>query len=222
MDEYPPNSGRAAQAHSAASTEPRPVEQVTQAQVNVKKPGVGQKFKDTFISGDAKTTIGFVFASVIMPQVKDLMVDSVTQGFERLVYGESRGGRRPPGGVSIFGGSPAPQRIPYGQHYSSPTQQGRGPAPQHRQMTPQARQNHDFGQIEVQTHEDARLVLEGLYTLFGQYDVVTVADLYGLTGIAANHTDRQWGWTDLRGSSPKRTRSGTYVLDLPRPAWLGQ
>lgn len=213
MDAYPPNSGRAAQGRPAPSSEPRHVEQVTQAEATLKKTPLGQKFKNTFISGDAKTTVGYVFQNVIMPQIKDLLVDSVTQGFERLVRGDSySGSRRPVGGHSVFGG--APGKINYG----SMSNQAARP----RQMSPAARQHHDFGEIEVATHSEAQSVLEGLYTLYGQYDYVTVADLYGLTGIAANHVDRKWGWTDLRGANARRTRSGSYVLDLPRPEHLGE
>jgi hypothetical protein len=216
MDAYPPNSGRAAKAQPAASAEPRHVEQVTQSEARVKRAPLGRKFRDTFISGDAKTTVGYVFASVVMPQIKDLMVDSVTQGFERLVYGESRGGRRPmgPGGHQVFGG--APGKINYG------AVSNQAPPPRGRQISPMARQHHDFGEIQVSSHAEAQNVLEALYTLYGQYDYVTVADLYSLVGIAANHVDRKWGWTDLRGAHARRTRSGAYILDLPRPESLGE
>ncbi len=213
---YPPNSGRAASPPPAANAEPRVVEQVTQAKVEIKKPPLSRKFKDTFISGDAKTTAGFVFENVILPQFKDLLVNSVTQGFERLVRGESYSGRRPPS-ASVFGG--APGRLNYNQ--MSQSRQIAPPQTPARQMTQQARQNQDFGQIQLESFNEAQSVLEGMYTLYGQYDYVTVADLYALTGTAANHTDRQWGWTDLRGSNPRRTRSGAYILDLPRPEWLG-
>jgi len=211
MDAYPPNSERATKAHKPSIEEPRRVDQVTQAEVRKKRTPLGRQFKNTFISGDAKTTGSYVFSNVIMPQIKDLLVDSVTQGFERLVRGESYSGRRPSN--NIVGG--APGRINYGGMTRQP------PPPQlPRQMSPSARQHHDFGEIQVASHAEAQNVLEALYTLYGQWDYVTVADLYSLTGIAANHVDRKWGWTDLRGANARRTRSGAYMLDLPRPEYL--
>jgi len=47
--------------------------------------------------------------------------------------------------------------------------------------------------------------------------MVTVADLYELTGIASSHTDNKWGWTELRGARAVRTRDGHFLLDLPDP-----
>jgi hypothetical protein len=45
---------------------------------------------------------------------------------------------------------------------------------------------------------------------------VSVADLYELLGVAADHTDQKWGWRTLGGASVRRVRDG-YLLDLPQP-----
>lgn len=213
MDAFPPNSRKAADARPAP--EPKRVEQVTSAEAHRRSKPLGKKFKETFIGGDAKTTANYVFFEVFLPEAKSVIVDAVSQGFERLIFGESRGPRRPSAssGYSNLG------RVNYSR-MSNQAQQ-RGPQ-QPRQISPRARQQHDFGEIQVASRVEANDVLDRMYDLLGKYEYVTVADLYALTGIASNHVDQKWGWTDLRGTAPRRNRSGDYVLDLPNPEYLDE
>ncbi len=207
MDAYPPNSRKAAQAPPAQ--EPKHIERVTSAEAHQRKQGLGKQFKKTFVGGDAKTTANYVFLSVLLPAVRDMLVDAGSQGLERLIYGESRGSRRPsaPSGYSNLG------HVAYNRMSTK--------TPQPRQISPQSRQSHNFGDIQVESRVEANNVLDRMYDLLSKYEVVTVADLYALTGIAGTHVDHKWGWTDLRGASARRTRSGDHLLDLPDPEYLG-
>ena len=83
-------------------------------------------------------------------------------------------------------------------------------------MSHRARATHDFGEIIIPTRPEADAVLEGLFAILEEYDVVSVSDLYEMTGVTSHFTDRKWGWTDLRGSDIHRIREG-WLLDLPRP-----
>lgn len=83
-------------------------------------------------------------------------------------------------------------------------------------MSRKARANHDFYEIIIPTRPEAEAVLEGLFALLDEYEVASVADLYEMVGESSQFTDRNWGWTDLRGSDIRRVREG-YLLDLPRP-----
>ncbi len=210
MDSFPPNSKKSAEAPRPA--EPKHIEQVAEAQKRSKP--LGKKFKETFIGGDAKTTANYVFFEVFLPEAKSVIVDAVSQGFERLIFGDSRGPRRPstPSGYSNLGRTNYsnisrgfPQRGPVGREMSQ------------RQISPQARQQHDFGEIEVASRGEANDVLDRMYDLLSQYECVRVSDLYALTGIPSTHVDQTWGWTNLQGAAPRRNRSGDYILDLPKP-----
>lgn len=216
MESFPPNSRKATQAQGQGIPEPKRVERVTTAEAHQRKKGLGKQFKETFISGDAKTTAHYVFTNTILPGAKDLLFDSVTRTIEGWLFGEGRGsgGRRPP---SASGYSSNLGHVAYNRMSQGPAQA----RPVGRQMTPQGRQQHNFGEIEVASRAEANDVLDGMFDLLSQYEVVTVADLYALTGIAGTHQDRKWGWTDLRGANVRRnTRSGNHVLDLPRPEYL--
>lgn len=208
MDDYPPNSRKAAQA-SSAQQEPKNIERVTTAEAQQRKQGLGKQFRKTFVGGDAKTTVNYVFFSVLLPAARDMLVDAGSQGLERLIYGETRRGKRPspPSGYSGLG------HVNYGGMHTR--------TPPARQISQQSRQAHNFGDIQVESRVEANNVLDRMYDLLSKYDVVTVADLYALTGISGTHVDHKWGWTNLQGASARRTRSGDHLLDLPDPEFLG-
>jgi hypothetical protein len=63
-------------------------------------------------------------------------------------------------------------------------------------------------------------VLDQMYEILFKDGMVTVAELYELTGIEPSHTDMKWGWTSLTGSRPVSQRDGRYLLSLPRPEAL--
>lgn len=199
MEDFPPNSRK-----SKEEQRPR-VEKVVSTDATRRKPGLGKQFKSTFFGGDAQTAMQYVILNVVIPAVKDLMAEAASSGIERLIYGESRPGRR------RFGGPPS------GSGGVVNYQKMSGGAPRQQSISSQARARHDFDEIVLSSRSEADEVLERLYDILSQFEVATVADLYALTGIKATHTDQKWGWTDLHGSHVERLRNGGYLLDLPDP-----
>lgn len=186
-------------------TEDRKVEQVTSEPAQLRKKSLGKKFKETFIGGDAKEAGKYAVLQVLVPAAKDALADALTQGFEKVIFGESRGGprRRSPTGGN--GGYVAYNRM----------SQGGNP----RSMSSRARATHDFGEIILPTRQDCEDVLDRLFDIAGKYESVTVADLYDLVGIRSTSVDKTWGWTDLRGTQIAKVRSG-YMLDISDPEEL--
>lgn len=74
---------------------------------------------------------------------------------------------------------------------------------------------YEYENVTFEIYEDAQDVLDGLYDCLERYEKVRVFDLYDLAGVATNATDRNYGWTDLRGSRIVSVREG-WVIDLPR------
>jgi hypothetical protein len=203
--DYPPNSK--AGRHSDQS-EPRVTESVASA-TRRKKP-LGKQFKATFFNGSASQAFHYMIFNVLVPAAKDAMVDAGSAGIERLIFGESR--RK---GASHG----APGRFSYGHTpYNQMSRSGPPSAP--RTMSSRARQQHDFDEILLPSRREAETVIERLYDLLSQYEAATVADLYALVGLSSTHTDRNWGWTDLRGTQVRRVRDDGYLLDLPEPEFL--
>jgi hypothetical protein len=200
--EYPANSesSKNEEAHKHLT-------RVTSGETVRRRKSLRKKFAETFVAGDAKMALRYVVMDVLLPAAKDMVVEAGSQGIEKLIFGESRRRR----------GSTLPQSGPMG--YVSYNRYAMGSSRQsapERVISRQARARHDFDEIVLESRTEAEEVIDRLFDLVSRYESATVADLYELVGLASNHTDNKWGWTDLQGSGVSRIRDG-YLLDLPDP-----
>jgi hypothetical protein len=202
-DEFPGNSRR--QRDRPQTPEPKKVERVVQSQVGRRKRSLGKRMSEAFVGGDARGVWNFVALDVLIPAAKDMLADAISQGFERLIFGEarsrSRSGRRP--GESYV-------------NYNRYSRDRRDDPRDRPTMSHRARAAHDFDEIIIGTRVEAEEVLDRMFDIVNRYDCATVADLYDLVGIQGAHTDEKWGWNNLAGAGVTRVRNG-YLLDLPRP-----
>lgn len=208
MDEFPPNSKK---AKEGVREGPR-VERVTSADAVRRKKPLGKQFKETFFGSDGRTTMNYVVTQVLIPMIQDTFIEVVQSGIERLVRGEHRTGRRRGGPPSGPHGTVAYHRMSGGAYDDRP--------PMARGVSRRARARNDFDEIILDSRSEAEEVIDRLYEVISRYDEASVADLYELTGIESSHTDHKWGWTDMRGASVTRLRSGGYLLNLPEPESL--
>lgn len=180
------------------------VEPVVTGEVIQKKRGFMQRFKSVFFGGDVRNAARYLGADVILPAIRNLMVDATTRGVERVVYGESAQQRRRP--PTTFG-----SRISYNEPVRRPDRAylpGQPSRPIGRQV------RRDTNELILSSRDDAETVLERLLDIINKYDVASLADLYGLTGQPTSHIDSKWGWTDLRSTEIRQIHDG-YLLDLP-------
>lgn len=198
--EFPPNSDKA----KLGETEEKRVEQVTSSPAVRRKKGLGKQFKSIFFGGDAKASLQYGIYEVVVPTLKEMIVDFGRETLEKYVLGSSRRHRNAP--TSGPGGY-----VSYDRYAMRGPQQQR-PRP----MSPRARATHQFDEIVLETRQEAEDVLDRLFELIDRFGSATVSDLYELVGVRSTHTDQKWGWEDLRGSVPSRVRGG-YLLDLPDP-----
>lgn len=201
--DYPSNSKQTQKPEE--KPEPKKIEKVVEGGVVRRKQPVSKKFTELFVGGDAKSTWAYVAYDVLLPRLKDMAADAVSQGVERLIFGEVRSGGRarsssPNGYVSYNRYSPTSTR----------RMETREP------LSRKARTMHNFDEIILDNRAAAEEVIDRLFDLVSRYEVATVADLYELVGEEVNYTDSKWGWTDIRGAGVTRVRSG-YLLDIPRP-----
>lgn len=181
-------------------------EKVVTAPVIRKKKGLGTKFKEAFFGEDAKSIGEYLLWDVGVPALKNFILDGVTQGLTRALYGESASARR---------GTSTSTYTSYNRFYNS----GRNDVSTNRTMSVRARSMHDFDDIVIATRQEAENVLDTMMELLDQYSAVTVRDFYDLVGVTGSYTDDKWGWKDLRASGINRVRNG-YILDLPKPEVL--
>lgn len=211
VEEFPSNSV------NTPKVQEKRVEKAVVGEVITRKPTLGKRFYHTFFGGDAQGVVGYVMMDVLVPAIRDIIVDMVQTGVERMVFGEGKApGRRNssyrPGGTTSYGSYTSYNR------YSTPSSFGsRREEP--REMSKRARATHDFDEIILATRAEAQEVIDRLFDLVSQYEQATVAELFELVGISAKYTDHKYGWTDVRGAGITRVRDG-YLLDLPRAELL--
>lgn len=202
MEQFPPNSVKS----KAPEPEEKKIERITKSEPTRRKKGLAKQFQNTFFGGDLKSASQYVLFGVLIPAAKDALVEAGSAGFEKLIFGDSK--RRGSRGMGSALGHVAYNRM------SQPVK-----AMQYQDLSRRARVMHDFDEIVLDSRQEAEDVLDRLYDLLSRYEEVTVADLYELTGIKSTHVDKQWGWSNLKGSSVSRVRGG-YLLDLPEPTHL--
>lgn len=192
---YPANS----QKVRKPEPEKKRTEKVVTEPVIQRKKNLRDRFRTTFLSEDSHSVWTYVVMDVLVPAAKNMVSDAVSQGIERLMFGDTR--PRPAAGA----------RSSYTSYnrMSQPFERAREP------LSRRARATHDFNDIILSSRGEAEDVLDGLRNLISQYDVATVSDLYDLVGLTGEFTDDKWGWLDLRTASIRAIRGG-YILNLPR------
>lgn len=182
------------------------IEKVVTGEVIQKKKGFGSKFREVFLGMELKNATRYIAADVLLPALRNTIVEATSRGIERLIYGEAAPPRR-----SGYGQGP---RIAYDRP-------GARYAPQSRAYTPGGHSHpihprrSDIADIILMNREDAELVVERLGDIIAAYDVVSVADLYDLVGIPSNYTDNNWGWTSIHYVDIRQVREG-WMIDMPR------
>ena len=216
MHDFPGNSQKAKRrtGPEAPPPEERPaIKQITAVPANQRKRGLGRKFRETFVQGTPRDTADYVVTDVIVPAIKDTLIEAFQGGIERLFNGDSSVSRTRRAASSAY---PTAPRVDYAgiSRYTAPPQASQSA------FSRRSRTLQDFGEVIIDSRSDATDVIEQMYEFLSRFGVVHVADLYALTGIQSSHVDHKWGWTSLQGSKAVRMRDGRFLLDLPKPTLL--
>ncbi len=206
MPEFPSNSKNSQPAKPAEKV----VEAVVTSEVASRKKTLGRRLREVLIGGDTKSVMAYVIADVLIPQAKDMLSEAVSSGFERLIYGDDRRPGRRMGGRPTSGSAPT--------NYTSYSARGNNPIGRHNaeDRRPNATiKTQSIDDILFATRVEADTVLSKMYDILGDYESVSVSDLYTLINWSPAYTDQKWGWVDLHGSDVRRVRDG-YVLVLPK------
>lgn len=210
MQEFPGNSQKAkARSDTPPPVENPKIERVTTAEAVQRKRGLGRKFRETFVIGSMQDAADYMITEVVVPAVKETIVDALQGGIERLFNGESPRHRRT-----------TPSAYPSTPYINYSSKSKPAPAPPTRMLSRRSRMMHDFGEIIIDSRGEAQDVLEMMYEILSRQGEVSIADLYVLVGIQGSHVDQRFGWTSLQGAKLKRTRTNQFVLDLPDPVAL--
>ena len=132
---------------------------------------------------------------VLVPSIKKALSDIVKDGIDMILYGDKRSGNRSNS-----------SRVSY-RDYSS----GSG----RRENNRSTRTNYDFADLVYNTRSEAESVLASMDEIMDTYNVVTVADMYDLSGVTCNYTDNKYGWMNISNAQVIHGRDG-YIIKMPR------
>lgn len=187
-------------------SESQPVEEVKEkvkpieGKVIVRKKGAIRKFMGTIFSDDADSVKTYVVQEVLIPAVKKLISDVMSNGTDILLYGESK--RNKPQNSN---GS----RISYSSYSGYYSQANL-------KTDSVKKPSNEFGQdIILETRGQAEDVLIRLEEIVEKYRMVSVSDLNDILGISGQFTDAKYGWHDISSAQIVRVRDG-FLLKLPR------
>jgi hypothetical protein len=210
MDSFPSNSHQS-RTQPAEKAPEKVILRVVEGDVVRRKRPLGTRIREMFLGDDTKGVAEYVITDVLVPAWKDMVADAVSQGIERMIFGETRPpGRRGGTRSSTFNNNTG--HVNYSRYGSN---SNRREDPRSTGPSRRARATHDFDEIIIPTRREAEEVIEQLDIILEKYESVSVKDLYELVGVDSHYTDEKWGWTELRGASVSRISNG-YLLNLPK------
>lgn len=204
MENYASNSNKS----KASKDKPR-AEKVVKGEVISRPKPIGSRFKNLFLGGEAKEASRYILGEVLLPAFRNLIVDSIRIGTERVVYGESTRRYTPPYSRSPYAGRVTYQ-TPVNRSYPDPREPRQAYIPD--QVGSRRRQQGQ--EVILSTKEEAETVVEMMIDVIDKYDMVSLADFYDLLGLPTNHVDNNWGWTFLNDVEIRQVREG-WIIDLP-------
>ena len=173
------------------------MQKVIDTPVTVKKASTGKKLASIFFSDETDNIGDHIVFDLLIPAIKDTIVNIITNGIAMLFYGKPGTRLKSSGGRVLydqFSKKTAPQRV--------------------------SRSVYDCDSVVFPDYGSADLVLDQLIEYIDRYRQATVLDFYDACGVTStSYNDQYYGWTDLRNARISRV-SGGFVINLPRPEQL--
>lgn len=180
------------------------VKKVVKGNVKLRKKSDLSRMKDTFISEDMVNVRDYILMDVLVPAIKDLISDVVTNGIQMILYpeGGTQGVSRKPRTVG--------SRTNYRAYSERPSRVYHGSYEERR-----SRIGYNYDDVVVDTYQEARTILDTMSSIIDKFDFVSVADMYELAGVTGRVSDNNYGWSTIRNADIVRVREG-YLIKLPK------
>lgn len=173
--------------------------------VSTKKP-LSKKFKEAFIEKDVEDVKSWFVFEVLIPGVKNAILDMLTMQFFGYTDRRDRGDSRRRNG----------SKINYSSFSGGSSRRERD---RRRDDTYRSDEDVDFRHIVLVERIDAENIIEEMRHRIKVYGSVTVADLLDLVGCTGRYTDNNYGWDDDRDIGIRRISSG-FLIDVSEPKYL--
>lgn len=185
--------------------------------VEIKEKSLGKRISETFVAEDVESVGTYIVKDVIVPSLKDIIFNSITQSLEMIIFGGKSSGV-----------SRSRTNRPYNSMYK-----GVSYSLGARSLSSDTK---DIAEISFSSRRLAQEVLNEMQILIeSEFAVVSISDYVDivervlreagedLSGFKPSRNwayDTKFGWTDLAGVRPQLTRGGRYVLTLPKATRL--
>lgn len=180
-------------------TEHESVEKAIKGTAYKKKKTLGRKLLDYILGEDMNKVEDYVKNEVIRPGAMNLIFDIAMSTLSMALFGEARYSR------GRDRESSRSRRRSYDTIYDERRE---------RERTRARRPSYDIEDIIFETRDDAEIALDRLERILEKYGVARVSDLNAAAGVTGTWTDKNFGWTDLRGVRIIGVAEG-YIIDFP-------
>lgn len=195
-------------SHKSQQTEEKR-EPIVTGRVKEKKNPM-RRAEEALVSEDAGSVKDYLVWDVLIPALKDTIVDMIKKGADAIFYGDRRTHsnniERRNGTTYVRYDKPSYDTRD--RRYAQPSR-------------PHYSSRFNFGDIVFESKNDAEAILDELVESTVRYGMVAVSDFYELAGLDYTYTDYRYGWADLQRARVEKVRDG-YVLYLPRPILLDE
>ena len=187
-----------------------------------KKP-MSRRFMDVFISDQADTVGSFIVEEVIIPGVKDALLDILHGSIDRIFGGTAYGGYNSKRRIDASDGASwrkyhdrSRGKSKYGydddeddDYYDDDRRRGR-------------RHAFDESTFSLNTNDKRKKtrVMERLTDVMREQHYISIYDVkvnLGFASIDIDPSDQDWGWDDIRDMRVYKDYKGKYVIEFPRP-----
>ena len=160
------------------------------------KKSLGRKFAETFIEEDVKDVKEYVIFDVIIPGIKNTILDCM----EMIFFAGSRGSSRSRGRSD--------------EHYSySARYKYKESSRREKRDEDDDNRNVDYRDIVLRDKDTAQDVVDQMRGRIHEYGSASIADLFDLIDITGKYTDNNWGWTKESDIDYRRVSRG-YLIDV--------
>lgn len=180
----------------------RKYEKVTSGEVKVKNRITPKKIAQTFFTEDLEDVKTHVVFDILIPKVKDAVVDTILNTIEMIFYGEVR--RR-----TTTSTTASPIRTISYDKMSKKAET----APS--RSIPAPRRGFHPEDVVFEESADAQHVLDTMCEVLEQYGSVSALDFCEFAGVGGEYTLRDYGWRDLSEAKVMRISGGGWIVDLP-------
>jgi hypothetical protein len=216
--DFPSNSRKSREEKHEVSIDPEtgePTKKITKVisgGIVKKKKNILDRFAQTFFGDDAKDVGRFIMFDVLLPSIKNTVVEMVQGGIEMLLFGEARGDRTRRDRDKSY--------VSYNRMYGGDRNRVR--VIDHPEPAFRNRAHQKYEDVIFENRIDAERVLSNLVDLLEEYGNVSVGDFLDAIDEPSDFTDNKWGWDldhSLSRAVIERGRQG-YTLVLPKPVQL--